>query len=59
VKCVHLSVTFPVARFETVVVDVTESEGADAAVVDKRIRMVRLWRRMLILKCLLLMGQGC
>jgi hypothetical protein len=42
-----------------VVVDVTESEGADAAVVDKRIRMVRLWRRMLILKCLLLMGQGC
>ena len=47
-KCVHLSVAFPVARFETVVVDFTESEGADVVVVDKRIMMVRLWRRMLI-----------
>jgi hypothetical protein len=42
VECVHLSVAFPVARFETVVADFTESEGADVAVVDKRIRMVRL-----------------
>jgi hypothetical protein len=48
VKCVHVSVAFLVARFETVVVDFTESEGTDVAVVDKRIRMVRLWRRMLI-----------
>ena len=47
-KCVHLSVAFPVARFETLVLDFTESEGADAAVVDKSIRMVRLWRRMSI-----------